>query len=333
MGIGNGDDQHEQRRTRWGAPMASLVLCGLITLVYLWRPRFLDPVTIWPFWLWTGLGLVIALPGIFGRRRGLLWAVMAWLLVTCFAAEEPRFLLRSVLPPASVEKRAGRTLRLVTVNCGGGDIGAVRDALALDPDIVTVQEPPAVREMQALLAGKPEWGLAPSIGAAVLARGEVGYTELERRFSHYMTIATVTPACLETPVTLTVFSVHLNLPALRVDLWNPRAWGRALKLRGVREESVRLLMLFVDQALAEGPVIIGGDFNTPGQDSLLDPLRARLTDCFAVSGRGWPNTITADYPMSRIDGIWVSDQMRPLSSRVVYTPNSDHRMVVAEAQL
>ena len=124
------------------------------------------------------------------------------------------------------------------------------------------------------------------------------------------------------------FSVAVPL----AQAWAVASHVARMKLRGVREESVRLLMLFVDQALAKGPVIIGGDFNTPGQDSLLDPLRGPLTDCFAAAGRGWPNTITADYPMSRIDGIWVSDEMRPLNARVVYTPHSDHRMVVADVR-
>lgn len=311
----------------------SLVLCALITLAYLWRPRFLDPITIWPFWFWTGLGLVLALPGVFGDRRRLLWALGAWLALTLLIAEEPRFLLRAAVGGAPEVGEPGRVLRIVTINCAGGNIEALRDALALDPDIITVQERPGTRQMEELVAGRPGWQVAPSIGAAVLARGEVGYTELERHFSHFMTIATVTPERLDPPVRLTVLSVHLNLPALRMDLWDPRAWARSLKLRGVREQSMRLVTLLLDQARAEGPVVLGGDFNTPGQDSLLDPFRDRLSDCFAAAGRGWPNTIVADHPMSRIDGIWVSDPMRPLSARVVYTPNSDHRMVVADVEL
>ncbi len=323
------DNSVKRRRAPRWAPVASLVLCALVSACHLSRAWFLDPITIWPFWFATGIGLLLALPGLFGSRKMFALAVGAWLLATALIAEESRHLLRPGPQPTG---EVGRTLRIVTINCAGGRDGAFADALALDPDIIAVQERPGTVEMQEM-CGSDGWLVAPGIDTAIVARGSGTWPELHKHLAHYMQYAIVSPERLNPPVTLTVFSVHLHLPGLRMDPWNPKTWREARTLRRVREESVALLMQYVHTALAQGPVIIAGDFNTPGRNSLLDPLREDFTDAFAAVGRGWPNTITAEHPMSRIDGIWVSGEMRPLHSRVVYTEHSDHRMVVTDVQL
>ena len=310
------------------APVASLVMCVLLSMVYLTGPWFLDPITVWPFWLWTAFGLVVAVPGLFGHRRRFAAAAIAWLVATAIIAEEPRFLLRGMLG-GSAEHARPDAITVVTVNCAGGQIEALRDALALDPDIIGVQERRGEEEMNELLAAHGHWQVAVGIDTAVCARGLLETVELHKHLGHYMKFATVRPERFPDLPPITVFSVHLNLPVLRWDLWRPSVWRQALHVRHVREESVRLLMIKMREPLQAGPVILTGDFNTPGQDSLLDPLRGELADAFVDAGSGWPDSVTADHPMSRIDGIWSSDELQATSARAVYTPHSDHRMVVA----
>jgi len=76
-----------------------------------------------------------------------------------------------------------------------------------------------------------------------------------------------------------------------------------------------------------------GDFNAPPDDAVFRLLRPRFADAYRRAGVGWGNTIVNDYPVLRIDQIWVSDQFSP---RLVYaraTEHSDHRMVICDLRL
>jgi endonuclease/exonuclease/phosphatase (EEP) superfamily protein YafD len=130
---------------------------------------------------------------------------------------------------------------------------------------------------------------------------------------------------------ITVISTHLVLPSLRTDIWRPEVWRKAAEIRGARMRIVEELLVQRDRYGDDLPVIVGGDFNTRAGDSLLQPLIANgMTDVFDAVGHGWPNTMTAEFPIARIDFIWVGEQVEPLNAQVATTPHSDHRMVVAE---
>ena len=85
------------------------------------------------------------------------------------------------------------------------------------------------------------------------------------------------------------------------------------------------------ETMKTGPVLLVGDFNTPARSSLLEGLRSLgMRDAYIAAGHGWGNTMTHDFPVSRIDMVFVSPQFRPLA--VWSEPNgfSDHRTVRAE---
>ena len=77
-------------------------------------------------------------------------------------------------------------------------------------------------------------------------------------------------------------------------------------------------------------LIVGGDFKSPPYDDALAPLRDRLFDAFRKAGHGRGATGTNDYPLFRVDQIWVSQGFRPESVTAQNTMYSDHRMVVCD---
>jgi len=311
----------------------SLAGCVLLSAIYVVRPANVDPVTIWPFWFWSVPGAALGLLGL--SRQTWRWnvaTVVLWALNTCWIAEEPRSVLRACLGPQTASRAQPGFLRVVTLNCAGGRTEPVVDALAQDPDILFLQEMPGRNQLARLLESRPGWELATGMDAAIAALGEVQEQPLTRDESLFMCVVRVVPARLRPPTEIAALSTRLFLPQLRFDLWRPSVWRGAAQVRALRAEQVTYLTTHV-AAAARAPVILGGDFNTPAGDSLLRPLRPHLRDAFSEAGSGWPNTITDEHPMSRVDQVWVSDQFQVLGGRVVYTQHSDHRMVVMDLAL
>jgi endonuclease/exonuclease/phosphatase family metal-dependent hydrolase len=80
---------------------------------------------------------------------------------------------------------------------------------------------------------------------------------------------------------------------------------------------------------SDGPTILMGDLNAPPGAAELAPLFGRLNDAWRDGGDpGF--TYPAAAPVRRIDYILTSDDLRALSVRVLPTPASDHRAVVAD---
>jgi endonuclease/exonuclease/phosphatase (EEP) superfamily protein YafD len=76
--------------------------------------------------------------------------------------------------------------------------------------------------------------------------------------------------------------------------------------------------------------VLGGDFNSAAGDAVFRLLRPRLSDSFAVAGRGWGATFSNELPTLRIDQLWISQQLRAIAVSAHPTQFSDHRMVVAD---
>jgi hypothetical protein len=316
--------------------LTALMVLGLGSVGYLYAARVpdLDPITVWPFALWVGIFSAIAVllsPLLRGRRTVLL--VACAFLAGLLLSEEPRFVLRGLwhdrTPVVAAAADSGELLRVISLNCGGGSERAIEHALSLDPDIVLLQESPGGVSLDAML---PEgWDRAGWGDCAVLVRGDAFADEHSRSLAHEMYVVRAVPERVGRLVT--VISTHLVQPSLRGDLWRREVWREARVLRLSRMSTIEHLLAQRDR-YGDLPVIIGGDFNTREGDPLLRPLEAAgLTDAFRAAGHGWPNTITSDFPVERIDFIWVDERFEPLSARVVVTPHSDHRMVVAELAL
>lgn len=316
---------------------AGLMMLGMSGLGILYAANVpnLDPITIWPFGFWAalfaGLGLVLA--PLLRRRRTVLVVGYA-LLIGLALTEEPWFVLRGLWhdPRQAVSSAAerGDLLRVVSLNCGGGNELAIDDALALAPDIILLQESPGSYLFERTLPDG--WEHAGQIDSAVLVRGTLYPDELPRWLAHEMHVVRAVPSRLGRP--LTAISTHIVQPELRTDIWRPEVWRHARSLRESRMAAIQHILQQRDRYGSDLPVVVGGDFNTPAGDPLLEPLLANgLTDAFRAAGHGWPNTITSDYPMERIDFIFTGRGFKPLDAFVAVTPHSDHRMVVADLAL
>ncbi|HCA48240.1 MAG TPA: hypothetical protein DEP45_13075 [Armatimonadetes bacterium] len=326
--------RHPRPRRRLATAIVAVLLASLLAIALLYALRIpgLDPITIWPFTLWAGLFMTlgIVLAPLLGLKRGVLVIGMP-LLAALLVCEEPRFMLKSPADAAPVQAAAqrGKLLRVISLNCGGGNTLAVQEAFALDPDVILLQESPGTAILSGIL---PEgWRQVGGGDCWVLVRGKVTSTEHSRDLANRMHVALATPSRLAPPRPIAIISVHIVHPSLRPEIWRPSVWREAEAIRQARATRVETMLREGDRYGEDLPVILGGDFNTGDHDSLLLPLeQAGFTDAFVATGSGCPNTIVSDFPLERIDYVWANERFAPLSARIVFTPHSDHRMVVAE---
>ncbi|MEW6278696.1 MAG: endonuclease/exonuclease/phosphatase family protein [Candidatus Eremiobacterota bacterium] len=104
---------------------------------------------------------------------------------------------------------------------------------------------------------------------------------------------------------------------------------RLMRTVQVRAEQTDLLV----QLLGEGPTLLAGDFNCPPRSYTHRELSSRLRDAFSEAGLGFGLSYPARTPLWRIDHLFWSRHFRVRSCRVVDTGLSDHRAVIAEADL
>ena len=83
----------------------------------------------------------------------------------------------------------------------------------------------------------------------------------------------------------------------------------------------------------EKPVVILGDFNTPGDSVHFNPLRKICRNSFEQAGEGYNATWPLPLPVLDLDGIWVNSLFQVHASENRWTWYSDHRPVVADLLL
>ncbi|MEI6915678.1 MAG: hypothetical protein WCL39_11145, partial [Armatimonadota bacterium] len=93
----------------------SAVLLAFCIRAHILQPDAWASVTVWPVWIWAFPGLFLA-GFAFSRRfpKGFYILGVAWLAYVIILAEEPRSLVRTLLP-ASASK--GIEITVVSINC------------------------------------------------------------------------------------------------------------------------------------------------------------------------------------------------------------------------
>ena len=76
--------------------------------------------------------------------------------------------------------------------------------------------------------------------------------------------------------------------------------------------------------------MVGGDFNTTPHDRALSELRLIMTDSFSHSGTGLGGTGTNDWPLFRVDQVWVNALCEPERVCAMKSIHSDHRLVLCD---
>lgn len=309
----------------------SFGLCAFMVLAYTIQPDMLAAFTIWPSWVWVAVGLAMALAGM----SRALWkpfalAMALWLVVAACFVEDLRAVCRFRSWPVTgweQMRQNGRGVRIVSLNCNGGDLGAVKEVAAYEPDIVLLQESPPRSGLEPLAAG-----LTKGVGNGVL-----GLDTSLIVAGKGTEIPTGTPMLRLAWVELrggrkiVVGSVRLAPAALREDLWSPDCWRIHAADRRRRREDVKRIVATLSAIAQDTPLILGGDFNIPARDASLRELRPRLQEAYGIAGKGWGATLLNDLPFLRIDQVWLSNHFRPLAVVAHQTQHSDHRLVVCDA--
>ena len=100
-------------------------------------------------------------------------------------------------------------------------------------------------------------------------------------------------------------------------------------LRRSRRRPIQELTAFVQQ-LTDRPVIIMGDFNTPDDSTLFEPLRKQFRMAFRERGSGYAATWPIPLPVLTLDQVWFNDRIKLSQCRHGWTLNSDHRPVICD---
>ncbi len=83
----------------------------------------------------------------------------------------------------------------------------------------------------------------------------------------------------------------------------------------------------------DGPLIFGGDLNTPPYGKVYKELSNGLTDSWKAVGFGTGWTITSELPYIRYDHLFCNKLLEPVRARVGEVLGSDHRSYFAEFEL
>ena len=84
------------------------------------------------------------------------------------------------------------------------------------------------------------------------------------------------------------------------------------------------------QQLTDRPVIIMGDFNTPDDSALFEPLRKQFRLAFRERGSGYAATWPMPLPVLTLDQVWLNDRVKLSQCLHDWTFSSDHRPVICD---
>jgi hypothetical protein len=251
-------------------------------------------------------------------RKPALFCLGLW-FVAVFALGEPG--ARIFFP------HGGKTLgalRVVVLNCAGGDTGAIKEALAVDADLWLLQETTGPKGMRKVLNEvDPSLQLVADFDACLVARK--GLTFVPRKGN------SAAGDFVWNGETIRVVSLRLIPPTFRLDWWDPECHRQyQVDMRDRRQQMQEILdgSNVLDHPLA----ILGGDFNSTNRPA-FGALMPGWREADRTAGRGWPGTGTNDYPLARVDNLWASPRITILQSFVVPTQHSDHRMVITDLKL
>ncbi len=96
-----------------------------------------------------------------------------------------------------------------------------------------------------------------------------------------------------------------------------------------RNESIRELAELLKSRQSR-PVLVAGDFNTPSESPLFQPVQQQGSNAFEVAGQGYSPTWPWILPVLVLDQIWSNQQIRFDNCRTVWSKASDHSAVIAE---
>ena len=301
-------------RKNWKLPRLRVVIFCLIVLALGITYKVVGDRTIWGAWISivpSFIWVILLLPTAI-RLRG--WLVGAFLAVFLLLTVEWPRLSGASTPPED-------TIRLVSWNIGAGNTNWVESLEGYAPDIVLVQE--SIKPLKVWDGFEWYGTLDPSVltrfSTEVLPTEKVGpWTEPQLLLMEIRDRRVL------------VANVRLMLPSVAIQLLDPLG-EKPLESYHARirqyENLAKLVKETAEQTKADF-IIVAGDFNVPARMQSLAPLRDFLRDGWLATGRGWGPTAPAFLPVTRVDQVWVSNDVELVLVRVRRLAGSDHRGLI-----
>ncbi|MES2708961.1 MAG: endonuclease/exonuclease/phosphatase family protein [Verrucomicrobiota bacterium] len=324
-------------------PAGALLLHIVIFICYARRWDKVAALTVFPFWAWALLGMLMAGSAwLFTRRRLALGVAVLWLATMVIYSDETRPLLRSASrmpqPGRAAPSPDGRpALRIVTLNCKAGHFNPKSpfEVIPWQPDIVLLQESssaPVLQEVARQLYGEDTTGhFAGGWECGVITRGRI-LKMVTGNFLHSL-LATIQfgKDSDGRDIVVEVACVHLQGAETDIRLYSRETLSKHALNRLRRRAELQEVLTIQTLISGQRPAVVAGDFNAPQGDAIFRLLSsAGFTDAFAAAGAGWPDTFPNAAPMLRIDQQWCNSRLTPLRGRTVRSSHSDHRMVVCD---
>lgn len=295
-----------------------------------------ETLTIWPPLVWLPPLIAVFSLGVFTRTwRAFHYAAASILLVCLNEDMEGLFAAKP-----SMERKVGK--RIATWNIAGRtDWPQLLEELEpWKPDIVFLQETPdgnATLTTESLSGFWKGFDWVDQGDCGILSRYPLTHLPSTKigPWDKPALAATVIPEIGSTTRSVLLCNVRMMLPAAATspDRWfdDPAYMRSAHEARVLQYKNLADLLSSTTSLLENDNVILGGDFNVRGGSKSLTPLiEGGLRDVWPESGGGWGATVLADFPMARIDQLWVSREWLPIQSRTVVLEVSDHRMVILD---
>lgn len=326
-----------RRAVGWGFVGASLLLHAFTVLAYVRQPDPLAAFTVFPVWFWGGIGLLMSVFAFCFLRAPLSLIVTAvWAVTLSVAMDEAKALSNFNHPKISLKRSVmldgQRIIRVATVNCAGFAYGdPVDDLKRWDPDIVLLQDaaPHRVKRIAEVLYGGGGDFRAYQTNGIVTRFGIL--REVRNPVTRNQQVTMRLPEGTE----IEVVNIHLASAATDMRLWNSESRALHRQNRDLRRKELSLTLQVLQQTspLTTTPTIFGGDFNSGSADVVHRQLIPDYDDAFSMVGRGWGDTFHRRFPILRIDHIYATRQLQPLSCGVIVSRMTDHRMVIADLRV
>ena len=297
----------------------------LVVVVHAIQSDWLAPVTMIPAWMWlvpAGMLTYIARPIL--SRKLIAAMVVVWFAFVILYAEEVRSLARFGSLPE--RQQTHQTTRVATLNCNLGSSDAPRELAVYSPDIVLLQESPSASRLAELavevLGGQADFVTAGD--TSILSKGKLQLIKADRA-SHFCHAVVTLPNGQQADVV----SLRLSPPVFDIDFLGGKFWRKHHQTRVKHRQQLQAIVDHLNESAVTQRWIIGGDFNMVGGDGSFSPLES-FQDTFRQTGSGWCNTGTNEYPLFRVDQIWIKGPLRSTINKTFKTAHSDHRAVVTD---
>lgn len=310
---------------RTAAVYLSLALGGGITVLHAIQSDWLAPVTMIPPWMWlVPAGILAFIARHLLTRRLIIVTLLIWVAFVILFAEEACSLVRFDTLPE--RQQAGSITRVATLNCNLSSTDAALELTEYSPDIVLLQESPSANQLTRLaveLLGE-DAEFVTTGDTSILSKGKLQRISADPA-SHFCH-AVVT---LSDGQQADVVSLRLSPPVFDIDFLSSKFWQKHHQTRVKHRQQLQAIVDHLNASAVTQRWIIGGDFNLVGGDGSLSPLES-FQDTFRQTGSGWCNTGTNDYPLFRVDQIWIKGDLRSTINKTFRTKHSDHRAVVTD---